>query len=40
MKIVAQMGQFMVAFRASATILGVHTGLKIDQGYHIFDKGH
>ena len=39
-EMLAKMGQFIVIFRASPTILGVHTGLKMDQGHQILGKGH
>ena len=35
MKILAKIGQFIVIFRVSTAVLGVHTGLKMDQGYQI-----
>ena len=38
MKLLAKMGEFKVIFRASAAILGIHNGHKLDQGRQILVK--
>ena len=37
---IGQNREFMVICRVSTAILGVHTGLKMDQGYQILGNGH